>query len=253
MVRNLHLERTWFKIMSIRGLGNKGLRAIAAQSATLSGDLEEDWHLLKKGPLSDRKEDLRRAYSSSSIERQWQELRNRGIGLLYPGHPLISSLYHTPEVEQSMSSLPVFLFYWGGVHDILRHPIVGVVGSRVVDPYILEQTSILVQRLGKAGATILSGYARGVDATAHASALNEEVPTAAVLPHGILGVFDRQSELPILKTRLSSLLRNTNWTRNLLFLSQFYPQTRWKTQYYILRNFTISGLLEKACRYGFGA
>ena len=245
--RNSYLAGVWFKLMNIRGLGNKGLRSIAeaCRDHTLSGDLTEDWPLLKTGPLAERKEDIRNAYLDTELENQWQRLLHRGVGLLYPGHPLLSDLYRAPKADQMSSSLPTFLFYWGMMPEILRDSIIGVVGSRVVDPYILQQTHLLVQRLSAARATILSGYARGVDTAAHAAALNNEAPTTAVLPHGISGIFDQQSETPILKTRLSSLLKNMNWTRNLLFLSQFYPRTRWKTQYYILRNITICALSKK--------
>ena len=205
--------------MNIRGLGNKGLRSIAAacKAHTLSGDLAEDWPLLKTGPLAERKEDIRRAYLDTEIESQWQQLLQRGVGLLYPGHPLLSHLYRAPKAEQIMSSLPTFLFYWGMMSEILRDSIIGVVGSRVVDPYTLQQTHLLVQRLSAEGATTLSGYARGIDTAAHAAALNNEAPTTAVLPHGISGIFEQQSETPVLKTRLSSLLKNMNWTRNSTF------------------------------------
>ena len=247
--RNIFLEGLWFKLIHVEGIGNKGLRQIAARllssQRALSGDFKEDWPLLRDSMLKDKKEALQRAYLDPKLEEHWQSLVEKGIGLLYPQHPLLLGLLeraYTTAERGYISSLPAFLFYWGRLEVILDSPMVGVIGSREADDYLQAHTSSLVEHLSAQGVTILSGYARGIDSFAHAASLNHEGYTAAVLPHGISGVFSRGSASPFLKTRLARELRHTNWTQNLLFLSQFYPESRWQVPYFILRNYTICAL-----------
>jgi DNA processing protein len=64
-------------------------------------------------------------------------------------------------------------------------PIVAVVGTRNSTPYGERMTREITRGLARAGACIVSGMARGVDATAHRAALEEGGATIAVLGTGI--------------------------------------------------------------------
>lgn len=77
-----------------------------------------------------------------------------------------------------------------GIHTIgsletLRAPIVAVVGTRDATPYGERVTRELCARLARAGACIVSGLARGIDAVAHRAALAERGRTVAVLGTGV--------------------------------------------------------------------
>ncbi len=63
-----------------------------------------------------------------------------------------------------------------------RHPALGIVGARNMTPYGEEVTTDLTRATGRAGATIVSGLAFGIDSVAHHTAIEVKAPTIAVLP-----------------------------------------------------------------------
>ena len=69
---------------------------------------------------------------------------------------------------------------WGA----LRQPVVAVVGTRRATSYGLRMTREIVAALARAGASIVSGMALGIDATAHIAALEMNGNTIAVLGTG---------------------------------------------------------------------
>ncbi len=64
-------------------------------------------------------------------------------------------------------------------------PHVAIVGSRRASPDGLRVARALAAELAQAGAVVVSGGALGVDAAAHAGALDAEGPTLVVLPTGV--------------------------------------------------------------------
>jgi DNA processing protein len=79
---------------------------------------------------------------------------------------------------------PVVLFVRGKTELLSSHA-VGVVGTRRPTPYGVAATERLSADLAKAGLTITSGLARGIDTAAHRAALAEEGKTVAVLGCGV--------------------------------------------------------------------
>ncbi|MDQ5857186.1 MAG: DNA-processing protein DprA, partial [Acidobacteriota bacterium] len=65
---------------------------------------------------------------------------------------------------------PPFLFFAVGRLERLKLPAVAIVGSRNATRYGRDVASRLARELSLAGVTIVSGFARGVDAAAHESA-----------------------------------------------------------------------------------
>jgi DNA processing protein len=84
-------------------------------------------------------------------------------------------LYDPPPVLWTLGSL--------GLANI-GSPIVAVVGTRRATSYGLRITGDIVGALGRAGATIVSGMALGIDAAAHRAALEVGARTIAVLGTG---------------------------------------------------------------------
>lgn len=68
---------------------------------------------------------------------------------------------------------------------------VAVVGTREATPYGRQATEHLVRGLAEAGVTVISGLARGIDWTAHTTALKAGGRTIAVLPCPLDQVYPR--------------------------------------------------------------
>jgi DNA processing protein len=64
-------------------------------------------------------------------------------------------------------------------------PIVAIVGTRTATPYGERIARELARALARGGACVVSGMARGIDATAHRATLDETGSTVAVLGTGI--------------------------------------------------------------------
>jgi DNA processing protein len=126
---------------------------------------------------------------------------------------------------------PPFLLYALGRVERLRLPAVAVVGSREASRYGRDVAWRLARELSAAGVTIVSGFARGVDAAAHEAALEGPGGTIAVLGCGLDVDYPREHRR--LKERLAG---------EHLLLSEYPPGTEPRPQNFPIRNRIIAGL-----------
>lgn len=83
------------------------------------------------------------------------------------------------------SSFPPPILYVKGTMDRTDKYSVGVVGSRHATQYGKAVAQQFVQRLATCGLTIVSGFARGIDAVAHDACLKARGRTLAILGNGL--------------------------------------------------------------------
>lgn len=88
-----------------------------------------------------------------------------------------------PSILKTITPAPQKLYIRGALPDPTR-PTVAIVGTRRFTKYGKEWTERIAADLVRAGVVIVSGLARGIDATAHAQAVAAGVPTIAVLGSG---------------------------------------------------------------------
>ena len=81
-----------------------------------------------------------------------------------------------------LSLPPPVLYCRGGLPS---GPAVAIVGSRKMDAYGERAARLFGRQLAAAGVTVVSGFARGVDATAHRAALDTGGSTVAVVGCGV--------------------------------------------------------------------
>ena len=87
-----------------------------------------------------------------------------------------------PDLLRQITDPPAQLFVRG---TLPQSPMVAVVGSRRATPYGLRVAYDLAAALVSAGITVVSGLARGIDASAHRGALAGSGTTVAVLATGL--------------------------------------------------------------------
>ena len=86
--------------------------------------------------------------------------------------------------SSDMSPAPPVLFALGDV-ELLTRPAVAIVGTRHATATGLRAAERIARSCAEAGALIVSGLARGIDATAHSGALSVGGATAAIIGTGI--------------------------------------------------------------------
>jgi DNA processing protein len=86
---------------------------------------------------------------------------------------------------------PIVLYVKGAWSECWDQPCVGIVGSRKCSTYGQNSALMLSRDLAQRGVTVVSGFARGIDAAAHRGALEANGRTMAVLGTGIDEVYPR--------------------------------------------------------------
>ena len=86
---------------------------------------------------------------------------------------------------------PIVLYVKGAWSECWDQPCVGVVGSRKCSTYGQNAALMLSRDLAQRGVTVVSGFARGIDAAAHRGALEANGRTVAVLGTGIDEAYPR--------------------------------------------------------------
>jgi DNA processing protein len=89
---------------------------------------------------------------------------------------------------------PPALFVRGSLAALAGGRAVGVVGTRRPSPAGRRTASRIATALARAGATVVSGLAVGIDGAAHAACVTEGVPTVAFIGGGHACLFPRQHD-----------------------------------------------------------
>jgi DNA processing protein len=113
--------------------------------------------------------------------------REQAVAIITRGHP------NYPRELLEIPDPPGVLFVRGQIlpHDNLA---IAIVGTRHATHYGREQAEHLAAGLSRAGLTIVSGLARGIDGIAHRAALAVGGRTIAVLGSGVMNVYPPDHE-----------------------------------------------------------
>jgi len=135
-----------------------------------------------------------------------------------------------PALLAEIADPPFLLFAMGRIAR-LSFPAVAVVGSRAASRYGRDVATALARDLSAAGVAVVSGFARGIDAAAHAAAAGGPGGTIAVLGCGLDVDYPREH-----RDLKDALLRSD------LILSEYTPGTPPLSQNFPIRNRIIAGL-----------
>jgi DNA processing protein len=121
------------------------------------------------------------SHQSVDVGAELARCQRHGIEILTPDH----SQY--PRLLREIPDPPAVLFVEGTLRPEDRVAI-AIVGTRHASEYGKRQAARLAAGLARAGLTVVSGLARGIDTAAHQGALDAGGRTLAVLASGLLNI-----------------------------------------------------------------
>jgi DNA processing protein len=131
--------------------------------------------------------------------------------------------YPQSVIEKLKQNAPPILFCKGNLQ-LLNTKGISIVGSRDVSDFAVMLTKRIANRLAENGYNVTSGYAKGVDTSAHLGALEGNGTTTMILSYGL-------SHLSVKKD-----IKDFNWEKNTLFVTQFLPYEKFSGQNAMIRN-----------------
>ena len=139
-----------------------------------------------------------------------------------------------PERLKNCPDSPVIFFYKGDV-DFNSAKIVSIVGTRQATHYGKDQCNRLVDELCKRNhhPIIVSGLAYGIDVCAHRAAIRNDLPTIAVLGHGLAQLYPSAHT-----TTAREIIRNG------ALLTEFLSDSGIERNNFLRRNRLIAGLAD---------
>jgi DNA processing protein len=218
-------ELHWLALLMTPGLGTRRATLLLERWQTPQAIFRASASELEASGLSGAV--ARSVSSGCSFEdaaAQQQQLRQAGAQLI----PLADARY--PDPLRRIYDPPPVLFARGRV-ELLSSLGIGVVGTRHPTPYGVAAAERLSGDLARAGLTIVSGMASGIDTVAHRSALAAGGSTIAVLGCGVDIVYPSENRKLAAEIALKGLI-----------LSEFPMGSIAFPQNFPIRNRIISGL-----------
>ena len=126
------------------------------------------------------------AVTDADVDEELAEVEKAGV------HVMDAASEAYPAALKTLHDYPPLLYVMGRLEptDAVA---MGVVGSRRCTHYGMEQAGRFGQLLGRAGFTVVSGGARGIDTAAHRGALAGEGRTIAVMGCGLSALYPREN------------------------------------------------------------
>jgi DNA processing protein len=214
----------WLTLLRAPGLGAAGIRTLLQQVDSARAVCH----------------DIRRLRQAAGVDRAALDWIDRPDAarleadlawLAQPGHRLLccNEEDFPPQLE-TIPSPPAALFVAGDAGTLLA-PQVAIVGARSASAQGLAHARDFARTLARAGLTITSGMADGIDGAAHAAALDCGAPTVAVVGTGPDLVYPRKHR------DLAGRIEQHG-----AIVSEFPPGTEARPDHFPRRNRLIAGL-----------
>lgn len=162
--------------------------------------------------------------SDDELKKELEELDNIGASLI-----TFKNTYY-PALLRSIDNFPLVLSYKGNIELLKNERKVAIIGSRNCSINSFNFCKKIAKEVSSYGYTIVSGMAKGIDASAHIGSV--ENGTIAVLGSGINVVYPKENEY-----LYYDIINN-----NGLILSEFAFNTNPKPENFPIRNRIIAGL-----------
>ena len=125
---------------------------------------------------------------------------------------------------------PILYFQKGNI-DLQKNKIISVVGTRKITSYGKVFCEKLIEELTPLNPVIVSGFAYGVDITAHKTAIKNGLQTVACLAHGMNLIYPKMH-----KKYMDNVMDNGG------FISEFWSSDAFDKSNFLKRNRIIAGI-----------
>lgn len=159
------------------------------------------------------------------LYNSYQKLKHEQVHVI----GLDDERYPQSIINRLGENAPPVLFCKGNLK-LLNESGVSIVGSRDVSDFAVLLTKRIANRLAENSFNVTSGLAKGVDTSAHVGALEAGGTTTMVLSYGF-------NHLSVKKE-----IKEHNWEKNTLFISQFMPYEKFSGQNAMARNKLVCAL-----------
>ncbi|MBS9774876.1 MAG: DNA-processing protein DprA [Tenacibaculum sp.] len=133
------------------------------------------------------------------------------------------------DLKQNIDA-PILLFKDGNIN-LNNNRIISIVGTRNVTSYGRNFCNELVEKLAEYNPIIVSGFAYGVDITAHKSAIDNNLQTLAILAHGLDEIYPKTH-----KKYINEVNKNGG------FLTEFWHNEKPLRENFLKRNRIVAGI-----------
>jgi DNA processing protein len=137
-----------------------------------------------------------------------------------------------PEKLKHCIDGPAILFSSGNIN-LEGRKIISIVGTRQITSYGTDFCKKLIEDLAPLNPVIISGFAYGVDITAHQAALDNNLQTIGVLAHGLNQIYPK-----VHKKYMAKMEENGG------FMTEFWSTSNPDRENFLKRNRIIAGMAE---------
>jgi DNA processing protein len=210
-------------LLDAPGVGPSRVRKLLKKLKSYPDGSLMDEHLLGETLTASQVEALPK--SRERVRRHWETLQKNSVQVLS-----IADTNYPDNLRNTLGDdSPVLLLCIGNLH-LLQVASVGFCGSREASDKGVRVASESAGLLARERVNVVSGYAAGVDMSAHRAALSSGGTTTVVLAEGIL------------RFRVKKELMNDWDSSRTLVVSEFGPNLPWSVSHAMQRNKTICGL-----------
>lgn len=218
-----------YALFCVKGIGNRKLNRILKSETgkfqnienIMTRTVEEITEIL---PAINKKDaDSLKNLDLETVQTEYEQLSLAGVDIIAANS---DNFPRTLNDKLDLDAPP--LLFCSGRLDIITSSAISIVGSRDISYRGRDITIRLVGKMAGKNVTIISGGAKGIDATAHNAAVDCGLNTIIVVPYGMNRVLTGAANDPI--------------PGNALFISQFHPNSNWSTAFAMIRNKTVCAL-----------
>ena len=223
-------EYSWFMLKNAPGFGAKSIYYIyeILQSNNLTVDdlfelganeLTGLFPEIGKGKFSRANFSSFTTLDDDKLYSNFEKLKADGITII----GLDDERYPKSVIQNMQDNAPAIL-YCKGYLPLLNQKGVSIVGARDVGDFEITITKSIAKKLAEHGINVTSGYAKGVDTSAHLGALEAHGTTTMILSFGTNYISIKRE------------MKDLNWDKNCLFVTQFEPYEKFSGQNAMIRN-----------------